>query len=100
MKKKYLKSKPICKVSFSLPKAAAEKAKDVRIVGDFNNWDSKTHKMKKLKNGSFTSTIDLPVGAEYEFRYLIDNEAWENDWEADKYVPTTFFDAENSVVVV
>jgi len=99
MKKKYLKSKPVCKVSFSLPKEAAVKAKEVTIVGDFNDWDHKKHKMKKLKNGSFTSTIDLEVGSEYQFRYLIDQEAWENDWQADKYVPTEF-GAENSVVVV
>ena len=100
MKKQYLKSKPVCKVSFSLPKEAANGAEQVSIVGDFNNWDTKQHKMKKLKNGSFTSTIDLQVGVEYQFRYLIDDSEWENDWNADKYVPTAYGDAENSVVVV
>lgn len=100
LKKKYLKSKPICKVSFSLPKDAVKSAKKVAIVGDFNQWDEKAHPMKKLKNGSFTSTIDLEAGKEYQFRYLIDGEQWENDWVADAYVPNAFGDDENSVVAV
>ncbi len=100
MKKKYLKSKPVCKVNFTLPKGAASNANEVSVVGDFNNWDSQQHKMKKLKNGSFVSTIDLQVGAEYQFRYLIDDIEWENSWDADKYVPTVYGDSDNSVVVV
>lgn len=100
LKKKYLKTKPICKVSFSLPKDAAKMANKVYIVGEFNDWDIAANPMKKLKNGSFTSTIDLPAGKEYQFRYLIDGEKWENDWYADRYVPTGFGDADNSVVVV
>jgi hypothetical protein len=31
---------------------------------------------------------------------LIDETKWENDWHADKYVPTPYGNAENSVVVV
>jgi len=100
LKKKYLKSKPICKVSFSLPKDAVKSAKQVAIVGDFNAWDKKANFMKKLKNGSFTSTIDLEAGKEYQFRYLIDGELWENDSVADGYVPTEFGDADNSLLIV
>ena len=100
LKKKYLKSKPVCKVSFSLPKDAAKLAKKVAIVGDFNEWDEKAHFMKKLKNGSFSSTIDLDAGKEYQFRYLIDGKEWENDWVADSYVTNTYAGEENSVVSV
>jgi len=100
LKKKYLKSKPICKVSFSLPKDAAKKAKKVALVGDFNEWNEKANFMKKLKNGSFTSTIDLESGKEYQFRYLIDGKIWENDWVADDYVTSDFSAEENSVVAV
>jgi len=100
LKKKYLKSKPICKVSFILPKDAVKTANKVAVVGDFNGWDSSANPMKKLKNGSFKSEIDLPAGNEYQFRYLIDDKKWENDWVADRYVPTDYGDADNSVVVV
>lgn len=100
LKKKYLKSKPVCKVSFEVPKEAANSAEKICIVGEFNDWDEKATPMKKLKNGKFTATLDLSTGKEYQFRYLVDDSEWENDWQADKYVPTTFGDCENSVVVV
>ena len=65
-----------------------------------NNWDIYVTPMKKLKNGAFTLTLDLNLDTEYQFRYLIDETKWENDWHADKYVPTPYGNAENSVVVV
>lgn len=99
IKKKYLKSKPICKVTFSLPKEAAATASKVHLVGDFNNWKKKASPLKKLKNGTFKIEMDLPCGKEYQFRYLIDNTTWENDWAADKYVPSEFGN-DNSVVVI
>ncbi len=99
IKKQFLKSKPVCKTTFVLPREAAPEAKEVYILGSFNDWDvEKAVKMKKLKSGDFKATIDLETGKEYEFRYLIDGRVWENDAEADKYVPTPF-GVENSVVV-
>jgi 1,4-alpha-glucan branching enzyme len=83
-----------------LQKEVAQAAKTVNIVGDFNNWDIYATPMKKLKNGVFTATLDLGVDTEYQFRYLIDETKWENDGHADKYVPTPYGNAENSVVVV
>lgn len=100
IKKQYLKSKPVCKVTLSLPKEATKAAKKVMVVGEFNDWNKKSIPMKKLKDGSFKTTIDLAPGKEYQFRYLIDNKQWENDWSADKYVPSDFTIEENSVVVV
>ena len=104
LKKQFLKSKPVCKVTFRLPSEAAKDANTVHIVGDFNSWDIYATPMKKLKDGSFTVTVDLETdketNKEYQFRYLIDENTWENDWSADKYVPTPFGNAENSVVVV
>ena len=38
--KKFLKSKPVCKATFTLPAEAAQGAKKVFLVGDFNNWDT------------------------------------------------------------
>lgn len=100
LEKKFLKSKPICKVTFRLPAEAVETAENVVLVGDFNEWDKENGvAMKQLKNGSFKTTIDLETGKSYEFRYLINGEKWENDWEADKYIPTPY-GTENSVVDV
>ena len=100
IKKQYLKTKEVCRVTFRLPAAAAPEAKNVCIVGDFNNWSIHADPMKKLKNGNFTITLDLEPGKEYQFRYLIDDVVWENDWNADKYVRSPFGDSHNSVVVV
>lgn len=97
--KRYLKSRPSCKVMFRLPKDAAENAGKVMIVGDFNNWDAEATQMKKTRNGYFSVTLELEKGREYRFRYLIDNVKWENDWQADKYLPNPF-GSEDSVVVV
>lgn len=99
LQKKYLKSKPVCKITFTLPREAVSSASKVCIVGDFNNWKKKETPLKKLKNGAFKITLDLPCGKEYQYRYLVDNMTWLNDWAADKYVPSPY-GVDNSVVMV
>ena len=100
LKKQFLKSRSVCKVTFRLPREAAKAAETVHVVGEFNSWDVYATPMKSLKNGSFTVTIDLEQGREYQFRYLVDETRWENDWDADKYLPSPFGNCENSVVAV
>lgn len=100
LKKQPLKSKPVCKVTFNLDSDLADGAKKVSILGDFNNWDPKETSMRKLKNGSFTKTVDLEVGKDYQFRYLVDGTKWINDTEADKYVHSGVASEENGVVSV
>ena len=97
---RYLKSKPVGKVTFRLPGEAAPKAKKVHLVGEFNGWSEKATPMKKLKDGTFKATLDLSVGKAYPYRYLIDGKAWENDWDAHRYEPAPFDGTENSIVEV
>jgi 1,4-alpha-glucan branching enzyme len=99
IKKQYLKSRKTCKVTFRLPRIAAPDAKAVCIVGDFNGWSIYANPMKKLKTGEFTITLEVEPGREYQFRYLIDEQRWENDWNADKYIKSPY-GSENSVVIV
>jgi 1,4-alpha-glucan branching enzyme len=100
IKKKITKGKAVCKVTFELPKEAAQGATQVQVLGDFNNWDPKTGiPMKASKTGSFSASVDLESGQEYQFRYLLDGTRWENDSEADKYVPSEF-GSENSVIIL
>lgn len=94
LKKQTLKTKPVCKVTFTLPEQI--KAETAFLVGDFNNWDEKATPMKKQKSG-FTITLELEKGKEYQFRYLVNGTEWHNDWDADKYVPNPF-SGDNSVV--
>lgn len=96
IKKQYLKSKPVCKVTFTVP---AEDAKKVSVVGDWNKWNAKAEPLKKLKNGTFKGTVDLEKDNTYEFRYVIDG-AYVNDDQADAYKWNDFAAAENGVLSV
>ena len=92
--KKFLKSKSVCKVTFEFPEADASK---VCLVGEFNSWDETANPMRKVK-GVWKTTLDLEQGREYQFRYLVNDNDWENDHGADKYVPNNV-SGDNSVVV-
>jgi 1,4-alpha-glucan branching enzyme len=100
IKKQHMRREGFCRVTFRLPSVAAKDATNVCIVGDFNNWNIRANPMKKMKNGDYTITLDLKPGKDYQFRYLIDEAKWENDWNADKYVKNPYGDSDNSVVVV
>jgi 1,4-alpha-glucan branching enzyme len=97
--KQFLKSKPVCKVTFELS-ADQVQGKEVALLGDFNNWNSTDTQLKKQKSGTFKATVELPVGQELQFRYLIDGANWINDEAADKYVPSGVSADLNSVVVI
>lgn len=99
VEKKYLKSKPVCKVKFVAPEPLAMESKKIYLAGDFNDWKYEETILKKQKNGTLATTIDLDTGGEYQYRYVLDGERWENDYDADKYVPSSV-GVENSVVVV
>lgn len=93
LKKSY--SGDACRVTFKLP--ADVEAEQAFVAGDFNEWDETAHEMRRLKDGSFSKTIHLEPGESYRFRYRLDGERWENDWQADDYVTNTF-GTEDSVV--
>jgi 1,4-alpha-glucan branching enzyme len=88
LKKNYSKSGSVCRVTFELPLEA--KAKKVALCGDFNQWKPNANPMIKRKDGRWSTTISLEAGNNYRFRYLIDNESWENDWAPDGYLPNSF----------
>jgi len=94
IKKQYLKSKPVCKVTFSVP---AKEAKSVAVVGSFNEWNTEATELKKQKNGTFKGTLDLPKDTSYEFRYLVDG-TYINDEQADSFAWNEFASAENCVI--
>jgi len=100
IKKQYLKKQPLCKVTFRIPEEIGRSAETAHVVGEFNNWDYFSTPMKKLKKGAFTTSINLEKGRAYQFRYLLDNRNWQNEGDADKFVPTPFGDSENSVIAL
>lgn len=98
IKKQFLKSKPVCKVTFTMPKDAAKSAESVHVVGEFNHWETTTP-MQQLKNGDFKVVLELPKDQTYQYRYLINGTQWENDSQADQYQYVPEFSTENSVVI-
>lgn len=94
IKKQFIKSKPVCKVTFSLEALEAE---SVSVIGDFNNWDANAGLLNKQKNGTFKNVIEVATGSKYEFRYIVDGE-FVNDSEADAFVWNEFANAENCVI--
>lgn len=63
-----------------------EHTSSAMLAGEFNNWSTTDTPMKRLKNGSFSVTISLKAGCSYAFRYVLDDNIWVNDPEADEYV--------------
>lgn len=98
--KKYLKTRPVCKATFTLPPASHNGEDKVSLIGDFNGWDADAMPMKKLKNGSWSLEVELEPGHEYQFLYQLGGEHYANDDAADGYIPNPFGTGENSVIRV
>jgi hypothetical protein len=100
LKKQYVKSRKIAKVTFEVAKEEIPEgvvARSVHLVGDFNNWDTEATPMKRTKGGVFRVMLELEPGREYKFRYLVNREHWFNDWHADAY-GTNDYGEDNCIV--
>jgi 1,4-alpha-glucan branching enzyme len=73
------------KVIFSF---AAPDAKEVRLVGDFSNWEANPIALKKLKSGQWKATVALEAGR-HEYRYLVDGK-WIDDPTCSNRVPNSY----------
>lgn len=101
IKKQYVKSRKVSKVTFSIPKSELPtniEVENISLVGDFNNWDPTQTPMKKNAKKEYRATLDLEPGREYHFRYMINGKIWSNDWHADAYVPNDY--GEDNCVVL
>ena len=92
LKKKFFKTKDECEIIFELD---VEDAESVALVGEFNDWQPVA--MKQTKSGPFTAKMRLPKEGQYQFRYLVDEQSWQNDEAADAYW-TNEYGSNNSVV--
>ena len=82
------------KVNFSLK---APHAKEVFLVGDFNNWDTGANSMKLEKDGLWRISLILSPGR-YEFKFFIDGK-W-REGSKDKHKVPNRFGTLNHVMVV
>ena len=95
LKKAFSKDQKSCKVTFRYTPDI--EATSVHVCGDFNDWDTTAHPMKKSRDGEYSLSLKLDAGQKYCFRYLIDGVRWENDPSADAYEPNPFA-GDNSIV--
>ena len=101
IKKQFLKNKPVCKVTFSLTKDEALSAEKIQLLGDFNSWNvEEAVELKKFKNGTYKTTLNLETEKEYKFKYLFDETKWENDVTADSYADNGISAEGNFVVAI
>lgn len=84
------------RVTFTLPNCIWADA--ICLVGDFNDWNRRSHPLRQDRDGTWRISVDLDAGRVYQFRYLIDGERWTNDKNADAYVHNPY-DNDNFLVV-
>jgi 1,4-alpha-glucan branching enzyme len=82
------------KVNFSLK---APHAKEVFLVGDFNNWDTGADSMKLVGNGLWRTSLILSPGR-YEFKFFIDGK-WREGLKGKHKVPNCFGTLNHVLVV-
>lgn len=91
--KRFFKTKDEVEVTFEFSR---EDLKSVALAGDFNDWQPVNMKLNK-KEKSFRTKIRLPKGEEFKFKYLLNEDEWENDYQADKYIANSL-GTEDSIV--
>jgi len=75
----------------------APQARQVSVVGDFNNWDLQAVRMRKTPEGSWKASVTLNPGR-YEYKYFADG-AWV-DGGPDAEKAQNAFGTDNLVVYV
>jgi|GEM_PF-1765476 len=83
-----LTNAPLVDVTFQLRGEAATTG--VSVVGQFNDWNPDANPMQLGDDGTFSTVVALVAGRSYRYRYLLDGDRWENDWNADSYAPNEF----------
>lgn len=57
------------------------------VVGEFNGWDPLANPFKRRSNRTFSTSVVLPTGRRYRFRYLGEDGTWFDEEDADAYEP-------------
>ncbi len=84
IKSNYVKSKKQYKVNFELSQERIGENRDVRVLGNFNDWNWENGIQLKAGKEGYSGNTELPAG-HYQFRYLVDQHHWANDDHAEAY---------------
>ena len=93
--KTYYKTKDYCKVKFTFK---PEQAETVEILGLNSDWKNSII-MSRKKDGSFSADVNLPKDSQHEFKFLVDEQIWLTEPEADAQAPNVY-GGTNSVITL
>jgi hypothetical protein len=85
------------KVTFVLPSDSIDQP--VSVLGDFNGWDPCANPLKKRRNGTISSSIEIPAGQSLRFKYLAGDGEWFCDPEVDVVVHNEYHTVDSLLVV-
>lgn len=97
----FLNNTMMKKITFKLPAEALGSATEAFVLGDFNEWNlDSAIGLSVQPDGTLAASVELEPGKSYEYRFLLSNGTWINDWSADQYVYNQAFGVENSLIIV
>lgn len=89
------------KITFTLPAEALGNATGAVLLGDFNDWNfDKGISLSAQPDGTLAASVELEAGKSYQYRFLLSDGTWVNDWAAQQYVHDAAFGVENSLIIV
>ena len=56
-------------------------AREVVLVGSFNDWQTKEGEMVQIRPGLWEGVLDVPARGTHRYKFLIDRSRWINDPE-------------------
>lgn len=88
-------------ITFTLPAEAMQGATEGFLLGNFNNWNPENApKLEKQRDGSFQTAAQLEEGKTYQYRFLLNDGRWVNDYHAQDYVPVSGLHVDNCVITI
>ena len=69
----------------------------VYLAGDFNDWNERSHPMRRKPDGTWDLVLSLPPGR-YAYKFLCRGN-WYNDPEAEAYEPNEWGSLHSTVIV-
>ncbi len=94
LKRKGFRASDDVRVTFVLP----EGSPPASVVGDFNDWDPEANPLRRRSNQTYSTSIVLPPGKRYAFRYRTHDGEWFNEPDADAQEPNEFGEM-NSIII-
>ena len=77
----------------------ADSASDVRIVGDFNDWDASATPMRRSGSGGVWSVVVPLEPGRHVYAFVVDGKQWIADAAAPR-APESEFGTPNSIIMV